>query len=479
MIRVLVVEDSIELQEAIKLTLSDYKNIYATFAETLRSAHEHIESNLYDMIISDKKLPDGDGLELVALSRQQNPDICFILMTAYPEVEHIKDAIEEGVFYYLTKPFKKYELDIVLRLAMQNINLKKQVQYYKEKETSNCENYLLEGGEVFNRLLDDIRKIARTNSNCLICGESGVGKEVVANLIHRFSNNKDSPFIVVNCPAISPNLFESELFGHEKGAFTGATVRKIGKFELADGGSILLDEITEIPVELQSKLLRVIQEKVIERVGSVRPVYINVRIIATTNRDIKSLVAQGKFRDDLYHRLNVVRIDVAPLRERREDIERLVYFFNSRFSKRCASREKRFTAEAVNYLKQYSWPGNIRELANFIERIYVLESGSVIDDNIVKKYLIRERHSYDDDLKVTSVSQSSPHLMALPDLNSFPLPTININLLEKIAIETALKKHNFNKSRAARELGITERTLRNKLKKMSPQVLESGIKNAQ
>ncbi len=471
MIRLLVVEDSKELQEALRLTLNNYPNFDVSFANSIRTAKSYLESCYFDMVISDKKLPDGDGLELLSISRDLNSDICFVLMTAYPESEHIKEAIERGIFYYITKPFKKYELDIVLRLAIQNINLKKQVKYYKEKESDNNDNYFLEGGEVFSQLFESIKKIAKTDSNCFICGESGVGKEVVATLIHKFSCKKEKPFVVVNCPAISQNLFESELFGHEKGAFTGANNQKIGKFELADGGTILLDEITEIPLELQSKLLRTIQEKVIERVGSIRPIHVDVRIIASTNRDIKSLVSAGKFRDDLFHRLNVVKIDVPPLRQRVEDIEGLVRFFSLRFSRKCATSEKRFTPEAITYLKMYNWPGNIRELANFIERIYVLESAILIDVEIIKKNITWEHQNFDDGSSKCSSLQQPPHNMVLPSISSSGLPTININLLEKIAIETALKKCNFNKSKAARELGITERTLRNKLKRWNQEDL--------
>ncbi len=471
MIRLLVVEDSIELQEAMRLTLKEYQNLEVSFVSNLRSAQANLESSFFDMVISDKKLPDGDGLELLSVARDSNPDICFVIMTAYPESEHIKDAIEKGIFYYMTKPFKKYELDIVLRLAIQNINLKKQVQYYKEREGTTDNNYLLEGGQEFMQLLENIKRIAKTDSNCLICGESGVGKEVVANLIHKFSERNEHPFVVVNCPAVSPNLFESELFGHEKGAFTGANTQKIGKFELADGGTILLDEITEIPWELQSKLLRTIQEKTVERVGSLKPIRIDVRILATTNRDIKSLVLSGKFREDLFYRLNVVRIEVPPLRKRMEDLENLVRFFSRKFCRKCATPEKKFTKDAIFYMKQYNWPGNIRELANFIERIYVLENSLWIDENIVKKYLNWERQNLDGNLNPSSL-QPSPPTMTLPDIFSSPLPTININLLEKIAIETALKKHNFNKSRAAKELGITERTLRNKLKQWNIEKME-------
>ncbi len=448
---VLVVEDSYELQNAISITLKEQKCISFKIVDDINRARLALETEIFDIVLSDKKLPDGDGLELLTFAKEFNPEICFILMTAYPDAEHIKEAIDRGIFYYLTKPFKKYELEIVLRLAMQNIKLKKEVEYYKGKETCDDSEFFLEGGFVFTSLMDNIKKIARTSANCLISGESGVGKEVVARVIHKFSDNKDAPFVVVNCPAVTPNLFESELFGYEKGAFTGAIAQKKGKFELAHTGTILLDEITEIPIELQSKLLRVIQEKTIERVGSIKPIHVDVRVIATTNRNIQLLVQQGKFREDLYHRLNVVRIEVPPLRNRMEDIGDLVNFFLRKFSKKCGFKEKRLLPEAIAYLKLYNWPGNIRELANFIERIYVLESDSCITVDIVKKYLSWERRTD---------SQPSPQISTLP----YSLPSLNINYLEKIAIETALKLHNYNKSKAARDLGITDRTLRNKLK---------------
>lgn len=456
---ILLVEDSYELQNAISMTLKEHKDCSFKIVDDINKARFALESEIYDIILSDKKLPDGDGIELLSFAKELNPEICFILMTAYPEAEHIKDAINKGIFYYLTKPFKKYELEIVLRLAMQNIKLKKQVEYYREKESYDIDEFFLEGGHVFTNVIDNIKKIARTTANCLVCGESGVGKEVVARLIHKFSDNKDAPFVVVNCPAVTPNLFESELFGYEKGAFTGAVGQKRGKFELAHNGTILLDEITEIPIELQSKLLRVIQERVIERVGSLKPIHINVRVIATTNRNIQLLVENGKFRDDLYHRLNVVRIDVPPLRNRLEDMGDLVSFFLKKFSKKCGFKEKKILPESIAFLKLYNWPGNVRELANFIERIYVLESNASITEDIVKKYLSWERRTDSFEFS-NSQLKPSPHSTTLPS----SLPSVNINYLEKIAIETALKLHNFNKSKAARDLGITDRTLRNKLK---------------
>lgn len=457
MVDILLVEDSKELQNAIAMTFKEQGECFFKIVDTLSEARMAIESELYDIVLSDKKLPDGDGLELLSFIKEVNPAICFILMTAYPEAEHIKEAIRKGIFYYLTKPFKKYELEIVLRLAIQNVKMRKQIEYYKDKDEDCGVEFSLEGGAVFQSILEQVKKVARTSSNCLICGESGVGKEVIAKLIHKFSDNKDAPFVVVNCPAITPNLFESELFGHERGAFTGATGQKRGKFELAHKGTILLDEITEIPLELQSKLLRVIQEKVIERVGALKPIRIDVRIIATTNRNIQLLVGQGKFREDLYHRLNVVRIDVPPLRERREDIEHLVNFFVKKFSKKCGFKEKCFLADAIDVLKAYSWPGNVRELANFVERLYVLESSLTITADIVRKYLLWER-PVEFFTKDNVLSCLSPQPQSLPSL-----PSLNINSLEKIAIETALKLYNFNKAKAAKALGISDRTLRNKL----------------
>lgn len=457
-IDILVVEDSKELQNAIAMTLKEQVDCSLKIVDNLADARAALESRLYDIVLSDKKLPDGDGLELLSFVKELNQQLCFILMTAYPEVDHIKDAINKGIFYYLTKPFKKYELEIVFRLAVQDVKLRKQVEYYKEKEEYDTSEFFLGGGSIFTNIIEQVKKVARTTSNCLICGESGVGKEVIARLIHRFSDNKEAPFIVVNCPAITPNLFESELFGYEKGSFTGAIGQKRGKFELAHKGTILLDEITEIPLELQAKLLRIIQERVIERVGSLKPIHIDVRIIATTNRNIQLFVEQGKFRDDLYHRLNVVRIEVPPLRSRIEDLDDLVNFFVKKFSEKCGFKEKRFLPESIAAMKLYSWPGNVRELANFIERIYVLEPSISITEDIVNKYLSWERRGGLSNETISGL-KPSPHSATLP------LPTLNINCLEKIAIETALKSYNFNKSQAARALGITERTLRNKLKR--------------
>ena len=410
---VLVVDDDYHMRVAMKESLS--KVGYAvSFAEDGMRAIDEIKNHLFDIIITDVKMPHMNGIDLLKHVKDAHPFLPVILVTAYGTIQDAVNVIKEGAFDYIQKPFNTETLYDVVKRAL-GVNGGK----------------VIYASRAMNDVLSKAERVAKFDTTVLILGESGVGKEVVSRYIHENSDRSKNSFVPVNCAALPENLLESELFGYEKGAFTGASTRKLGKFEIADKGTILLDEVTEMDLRLQAKLLRVLQEREIEVIGSKYPKKVDVKVIATTNRNISKLVDEGKFREDLYYRLNVFPILVPPLRERKEDIPDLVAYFLRKHSK---GMDLRVDDEAMAFLKENSWKGNVRELENIVARACILSNYSVI----------KLTHLQEMDFAQNS-SQGS------------------VREMEMKLILDALKTFRGNRTKAASILGITVRTLRNKI----------------
>ncbi|MBX7066850.1 MAG: sigma-54 dependent transcriptional regulator [Parachlamydiales bacterium] len=396
-------------------------------------AIQFIEQEAFDLVITDMKMPRKTGLDVL---KAASPNMLVVLATAHGTIESAVEAMKLGAFHYLIKPFSPDALEGILEKAEEHLRLIKENKFYRDDAKH---PRLVAESPAMKRILADLNKIAKAHASVFITGESGTGKEVIAAAIHEMSSRSQYPFIRVNCAAIPETLLESEFFGHEKGSFTGAHVRKTGRFELADRGTLLLDEVTEIPLILQPKLLRAIQEQEFERVGGTRPIKVNLRFLATSNRNMQEAIESKIFREDLYYRLNVVPIQIPPLRERREDILPLAKHFLEKFCKENHKPMKTITEAAVKKLLDYPWPGNVRELANIIERTVVLDFDPVID----------AAHLYLDST-VTAQSKELPK-------------GITLHEMEKRLILETLDANHQNRTKTAEILGISVRTLRNKL----------------
>jgi len=407
-----------------------------------------VQNNLIDIVLSDYKMPDKTGLEVLEEVKQINPEISFVILTAYGTIENAVKAMRLGAFDYISKPVDLDELDLMIERVIENKNLRSEIQILKNqlKEKFKFDSFISHSPKM-EEVLSIAARAADSKATVLISGESGTGKEVLAKSIHYVSSRKDKPFIAVNIPALPETLLESELFGHEKGAFTGAEKTKKGRFELADAGTIFLDEIGDIPINLQVKLLRVLQEHQIERLGSTENINIDVRIIAATHQNLEEKIKDGSFREDLYYRLNIVSLHIPPLRERREDILPLIEHFMEKYSKENNKPQLNLSKEAVDLLIKYNFPGNVRELENIIERAVVLcrsEEITIKDlPNVVKGFKAEKEMPLNDD--ATLIEQ--------------------VEALEKKLIYDALSKANGNQSQAGRMLGLTERNLRYKMQK--------------
>lgn len=374
--RILILDDELVIRKALEEQLRR-KRFSVCSVGTLGEADEHLSKDEYDLLFVDVHLPDGNGTELLErVSSMQNPPL-VVIITGYGTVESAVKCMQAGAFDYIIKPFSSSQIDVLIKKARDYRQLVKVNQFLASESTESGE--LIGKSGFINQLKDVIRKVAPTEATVLICGENGTGKELVANELYRCSARKSAPFIRVNCAAISESLIESEFFGHEKGAYTGATQRREGRFELADGGTILLDEISEISPKVQAKLLRVLQEREFERVGGNKTIKVDVRVIATTNRNLAQSVERGQFRQDLYYRLNVFPVHVPPLRDRQGDVVLLAKNFAQKFGRKHGKQIKGFDADALQALERHPWPGNVRELQNTVERAVILaESGQPI-----------------------------------------------------------------------------------------------------
>ena len=373
---ILIVDDDPDVQEVLKDRLESL-GYRAVPALTGRQGLELLDKESPQMVFLDIELPDMNGLEALKAIRKRQNDVAVVIVTAYGTIERAVQAMKDGAYDFIQKPLKPGYVALIVERAMERERLKREVEILSG-EAGERYHLVVAKSSNMNLAVDSAKMAATTKSTVLLLGESGTGKELFARAIHKWSERKSEPFIAVNCVGLSKELFESELFGHEKGAFTGAHQLKKGKMELAHGGTVFLDEIGDISPEIQTKLLRFLQEKEFERVGSTKPIQVDVRIIAATNRKLVELVKEGRFRDDLYYRLNVVPIALPALRERKEDIPVLVDYFLQRFSKETKKNFTEVTPEAMQRLLTYDWPGNARELANVIERAIVLGWGPQI-----------------------------------------------------------------------------------------------------
>ena len=430
-------------------------------ANSGKAALEIIESSDIDLILTDMKMPEMDGIELLKRIKKIDPDLPVIVMTAHGTVDKAVDAMQEGAYTYIQKPFDNERMILYVKKAIAMFLVVKENKWLRNAvESQYSFGNIIGKSKVIREVFQTILKVAPTTATVILEGESGTGKELVAKSIHFNSPRRDKPFIAVNCSALSENLLESELFGHEKGAFTGAASMRKGRFELADGGTLFIDEIGEIALSLQIKLLRVLQEKTVERVGGVKSIPVNFRLIAATNKKLKEEVSAGRFREDLFYRLNVVRIPLPPLRDRQEDINLLISYFIKKYSDEHKS-EVPITGieQAVQRLFfDYKWPGNIRELENVIERAMILSSGSIIKEIDLPK-------DFKDNIHNTL------NIGGIPD-NANLYETLAI--VEKRMIERALKLTDNVQAHAAQLLGIGKSGLNQKIKKYK---LDTSVKN--
>ncbi len=444
---ILVVDDDSAHRTMLRTLLSGWG--YTIFeADDGTSAIEQVHEQPFDLILMDIRMIKVSGLEALTAIRAYNPAIPIVLMTAYASVETAVEALKSGAYDYLPKPLNFDELKITIERAMDHSGLKEENRLLRESLDTQFDSQDIIGrSSSMVKVLETVAQVAPSEATVLITGESGTGKEIIAGAIHHNSLRKNGPYIKINCAAITETLLESELFGHEKGAFTGAYKRKEGRFRQADGGSLFLDEISEMSTAMQAKLLRVIQEREITRVGGEEVIDVDVRVMAATNKELMEEIESGRFREDLYYRLNVVSLNIPPLRDRREDIPLLAQHFLKMFSEKNNKEIKGFTPQAMDNFLKYGWPGNVRELMNAVERGVVLAQTEYLDERVLSV--------------ASKVEEFEAEMISK---NGIP-GDIPLDEIERVAILKALGLAEGNKSEAARRLGITRQTLLKKLKK--------------
>ncbi|QBG49208.1 sigma-54-dependent Fis family transcriptional regulator [Verrucomicrobia bacterium S94] len=438
---VLIVDDEKSARDGLVRALRRDYRVFA--AENGTSALEVLGSQNIDVLLSDVRMPGMDGITLLQRALANYPELPVIILTAYGDVDMAVEAMKHGATDFMTKPINLDKLELVLdrvlkakKIELENEQLKVQLD-----NKYGLEN-IIGRSAAMQEVFDTIRQVSGSRATVLIQGESGTGKELVAKAIHQLSPRHNGPFVAVHCAALSQNILESELFGHEKGAFTGAMERRIGRFEKADGGSLFLDEISEIDANVQVKILRALEERQVERVGGDTPVDVDTRLIAATNRDLKAMVEDGDFREDLFYRLYVVVITLPPLRERQDDILLLLNHYLAVFNEENGKQIEGFTPAAYELLSAYDWPGNIRELRNLVERMVVLARGKVLDVPDIPSQ-VREKARGGGEIKVDA--------------------ELTVDEMERRMIIQALEKTGGNRTKAAEKLGISRRTLHRKL----------------
>jgi two-component system response regulator HydG len=442
---VLVVDDDDTHRTMLKTLVGGWGYNVAE-ADDGSTAIEKVQERPFDLILMDVRMLKVSGIEALERIKAINPAIPITIMTAYSSVETAIDALKKGAYDYLTKPLDFDKLRLTIERAMEHVRLKEENRILRENLGKHFDMQNIIGrSPAMLSLLETVAHVASSEATVMITGESGTGKELIAGVIHYNSPRKDGPLVKINCAAITETLLESELFGHEKGAFTGADRRKEGRFYQANKGSIFLDEVSEMPLSMQVKLLRVLQERELTRVGGEKVIPVDVRVVAATNKDLDELKNEGAFREDLYYRLNVVRLEIPPLRERRDDIPLLARHFLEMFADKNNKEIKGFTPGAMDLLIRYDWPGNVRELMNAVERGVVLARTEYLDDK---------------DFVMIQTPLQEPC-----DTSSYLDHDMPLEEVEKAAILRMLESVDGNKSETARRLGITRKTLHKKLKK--------------
>jgi len=446
MATILIIEDEPKMRRLLELNLGDdgFKTLSAGDAE---SGLKLLASEQVDLVITDLKLPGMSGLDLLQAAKRHDAALPVVVMTAFGSVETAVEAMKTGASDYVVKPFSLAEMRMVVHKELDVSRLREENRSLRQAlgEKYSHPNIVARSAKM-QEVLATVERVAPTNSTILLGGESGVGKDLIARAIHEKSRRASGPFVKINSTAIPENLLESELFGYEKGAFTGAAASKPGKFELADKGTLFLDEIGDVPPATQVKLLRVLQEREFERLGGTRTIKVDVRLLAATNRDLRAALEEGTFREDLYYRLNVVPIDIPPLREHKEDIPDLVELFLMRFAKDSGRQIAGISPEAMNLLVSHHWPGNVRELQNVIERACALAQSSK--------------------LEVGDIQFDSPRHRAVSPADRFLPEGMTLDQWEDEMIREALKRAGGNKSQAAKLLGLSRNALRYRLSKI-------------
>ena len=445
--QILIVDDDKTHRNMLKTLLNKWGYALAQ-ADDGQTAIDMVTEKAYDLVLMDIKMIKVSGLVALKEIKKINPAIPVIIMTAFSSIDTAVEALKNGAYDYLTKPFDFDKLKITILRSLEHTQLKKENFLLKETLGKNFDcNNIIGKNKKMQKLIQTISQVAKTDATVLINGESGTGKELIAGAIHYNSLRKQGPFIKINCAAITETLLESELFGHEKGAFTGASRSKEGKFQQADKGSILLDEISETSMSMQVKLLRTLQEREVTPVGSEKVIKVDTRIIAATNKNLIDLIASGDFREDLYYRLNVINLGVPPLRQRSGDIQLLSQHFLKLYAKKNNRIIKGFTPEAMEKMAEYHWPGNVRELMNTLERSVILSTGDFLSKDDIQ-------------IEIGSPLSEASH----EDAGQINLGGKTLYEVEKLAILKMLDKTENNKSKTARQLGISRRTLHLKLK---------------
>ena len=445
--QILIVDDEARMLRVLEIMLQKMGHEISCASNGME-ALQSLQETPVDLVISDLRMPGMNGIELLNQLRVQDNNVPFIIMTAHGTIQSAVESMKLGACDYILRPFDMEALELSINRILATGQILRQNDFLRRELEKGWEGFIGSGASM-QKVYEQIRLVAPNKTTALITGETGTGKELAARAIHRASPRRDKLFVPINCAAIPADMLESELFGYEKGAFTGAHKERIGKFELAHGGTVFLDELAEMPIALQAKLLRVLQENVIERLGGNRIIPIDIRVIAATNRDPLAAVVENRLREDLYYRVNVFSLELPPLRERKEDIPALIHHFIAEFSRGGPSTPK-ITEAAISHLQKYAWPGNVRELKNVMERAIVLSGGKPLD---VPHF----------PLEAYAAKEKPP----LQDNQSFDNLELNcaVETLEAKMIGAALRDRGGNKTKAARLLGISERSLWYKLKK--------------
>lgn len=447
--RILIVDDDRAFQGMLVEALTD-KGYAVDTASTAEEGIKKAGAKRFDLILHDIKLPGMSGLDALPHLAEAAPGVDVIVMTGYASKDSGVQAMQRGAYDYFTKPFSLSEMEVVVRRAMEKRHMQVELNELKKRGKTSPINDIIGQSPPMQAIKERIARVAELNADVLIMGETGTGKELVSDTIHALSARAKGPFIKLNCAAIPENLLESELFGHEKGAFTGANAAKQGKFEQAKGGSILLDELGEMPIHLQPKLLRAVEQKQAERLGGAKPIKYDVRIIAATNQELEQRIEEGLFRSDLYYRLNVATLILPPLRERKSDLPELAEFFLERANRRLGTDISAISSEAMEIFFNYDWPGNVRQFANAVERAAIFCTSTIITPAEVDQ----------------AFSNKQPEVEAAPALPESDLPLKQALIqYERYLIENALRRAGGTQTDAAESLGISAKNLWNKLKK--------------
>lgn len=444
--KILVVDDEIKTCEILK-TFFEKEGYRVITANSGDSALEKFQKEEIDVVITDVKMPKISGMELLKKIKESGRETPVIIITAYGDVKSAVEAIKEGAYYYILKPYELEEIKVIVERALKDISLKKEVKILKEqlKEKYNFENIIGKSKKMLE-IFNIIRQVADTDASILITGETGVGKELIARAIHYNSRRRNKLFLALNCSALPANLLESELFGYCKGAFTDAYKDKEGYLEMADGGTIFLDEIGEMPTSLQTKLLRVLENNEFMRLGGTKPIKVNVRFISATNQNLKEKIEKNEFREDLYYRLNVVPIQIPPLRERKEDIPVLIQYFLNKYNREY-NKNVKFSEKVIQSLLEYSFPGNVRELENLVERSVILANSEIVD-------------------KIDIFTSAGDEEFSFFDLDYHSAKEKILSEFEKKYFQEILKRANNNISQAAKLAKIHRVNLYNKIKEL-------------